>query len=543
MRYYLFLALVCFGAANVFSQENPWFYLRANDSLFEIAFDKIDGGLKYTGNDTKLKNILDEHHIITFKKTYRKAKKENLKKTFFVVSEKSSLMEDLLLKAGHIFEYGEHISVEDKKIFEPNDYGLTSTIGENIGFQVNNDYLDFLELPKAWYYTTGSPSTIVGISDGAVDTTSLEFKGKTRVYNKSRHAIGHGSGVASIAAAKGNNGFGIPGVCYDCEIYSTSYGKFRHLKQLMELSNAGVKVINCSWLNDTYYQSGQDSINKMFNQGTVIVGAAGNRDWNSSKKGEILYYPASYKNVISVSTVMYKHDSAKDNTNFSEGYYYAENIRGFLGRTVGFKDNDPSKSYHIWPVSVTTLNKGVDLLAPSAGIYRFSSYVKYGRLEYIPIEATSPAAPFVSGAIGLMFSLYPCLEVNEVETILKFSSTNIDHLEVNKPYAGNYGAGMLNVGKAVEMVYQLYSEKETALIENQNFSRWDFKLTALSKGVVMRNQKFTDSTTLKLKAKNKIVLAENTSLKPGPNGSISLKIDSSLQKECDLVLRDPSIED
>jgi hypothetical protein len=129
-----------------------------------------------------------------------------------------------------------------------------------------------------------------------------------------------------------------------------------------------------------------------------------------------------------------------------------------------------------------------------------------------------------------------------VETMLKLTSTNIDHIELNKPYKGKYGAGVLNTGKVVEMVYQLYAEKEIATIEDQDFSRWDFKLTCLSEGIVMRNQKFSDDAILNLKSKKSIVLSENTHLKPNINGKISLKIDPSLQKECELQLRDPSIE-
>ena len=532
------------GTSIALSQEDAsWFYLRAKDTLFEVTFNKIDGNLKYTGEDTKLKNVLDQHTITTFKKTYRKARKENLKKTFFVISEKRSLMEDLLKEASHVFEYGEHILEEDKKIFEPNDYGLTSTIGDNKGFQVNLDYLDFLEVPKAWYYTTGSAKTIIGISDGTVDTTNLDFKGKTKVFQKSSFSNGHGSGVASIAAGQGDNAFGVPGVCYDCGIYATSYGHFRSFEQLLELSKAGVRVINCSWLNGRYYETAQAVIDEMFDNGTIIVAASGNSSWIKTDEGEKLYYPASYNHVVSVSTVMYKHESISDNILKLNDDYYADNIKYHLGRTIGFKDNDPSKTPRIYPVSVTTLNTEVDILAPSADLFSFGRYVKNGSKTYIHIEATSPAAPIVTGTIGLMFSLYPCLEVDEVESILKITSKNIDHIELNKPYLGKNGAGALNTGKAVEMVYQLYSEKETAFIENQNFTRWDFKLTSLSKGVIIRNQKFTDGATLELNAKNKIVLAENTSLKPGVDGSITLKINSTLQKECDLVLRDPSIED
>jgi len=524
-------------------EQDQWFYLRAKDTLFSVEFNEIDDKLVYAGTDSVLKKVLDRHSITTFKKTYRKARKENLKKTFFVISRSESLMEELLEETSHIFEFGEHILEEDKKIFEPNDYGLTSTIGDNTGFQVNLDYLDFLEVPKAWYYTTGSPNTIIGISDGSVDTTNIDFKEKTKVFRRSTFANGHGSGVASIAAGQGNNSYGVPGVCYDCGIYATFYGKFRRFDQLLELSNAGVRVINCSWLNSSYYETAQEVIDEMFDNGTIIVAAAGNSNWKKVDEGKKLFYPASYNHVVSVSTVMYKHESISDNIKQLDGYYYAENIKYHLGRTIGFKDNDTLKKPRIYPVSVTTLNREVDILAPSSDLFSFGRFIKNSSKTYIHIEATSPAAPLVSGSIGLMFSLYPCLAVDEVETILKLTSKNIDHIGLNKPYLGKNGSGALNTGRAVEMVYQLYSEKETAYIENQSFSRWDFKLTSLSEGVVIQNQKFTDNATLKLNAKKQIRLSENTSLKPGVNGSISLKIDPALQKECDLVLRDPSVED
>ena len=158
------------------AQTDAWFYLRARDTLFEPSFQKIKDEIRYIGSDSIFKDVLSKHKILVFKKTYRNANRENLKKTFFVIAENESLLNDLLLNASHLFKFGELILEEDKKIFEPNDYGLTSTIGENIGAQVNLDYLDFLGMPKAWYYTTGSKDIIVGIADGAVDTTDIEFK-------------------------------------------------------------------------------------------------------------------------------------------------------------------------------------------------------------------------------------------------------------------------------------------------------------------------------------------------------------------------------
>lgn len=382
---------------------------------------------------------------------------------------------------------------------------------------------------------------MLGISDAYVDTTNTEFKDKFKVFRKSHDTKSHGSSVAAIAAAQGDNAYGLPGVCYDCSIGTTSYGDFRWFRQLMELSHDGIRVINCSWVVSHYYESAQDSINKMFDNGTIIVAGSGNSNWTKTK-GKHLYYPASYDHVISVSTGMYKYENPKDNLLYEEnGSPYVENIKGYVGRTAGFVDKDIDKAIKIYGVSIATLNEAVDLLAPSVGVVSFGNFLRTGELKYGTYQGTSISTPFVTGTIGLMFSLCPCLPVDEVESILKITSWNIDSIEVNKPYKGMYGAGMLQTGDAVELVYQLYNEKETAYIDHQDFSRWDFKLTAYSKEVVIKDQKFTDRATFNLKAKNKIVIEPNTVLSPGRNGKISLSVDPRLEKPCDLILRDPSI--
>ena len=538
LKKHFLLFFLFFGiTSNLISQNESWFFIRAKSENFNPVFERENGYLIYKGNDLKLKKVFSDFSISEFKKTYKNANKENLKKTFFVVVNDENLLENLLIKHSDVFEFGEHINEEHKKIFEPNDYGQTSTISENKGLEVNLDYLDFLGAPQAWYYTTGSKEMIIGLSDGEVITADKDFSGKTTVIRESTKSKGHGSGVASIAAGQGDNAYGVPGICYDCSIYATDYRDYKTLKQLLELSEKGIKVINCSWAITLNYQTAQDAIDEMYENGTIIVSAAGNQDWSKSK-GKVLYYPSSYRNVISVSSVMHRYNSVEENTLISEkGNPYAANIKNYVGRTIGFKDNDVTKKHHIWPVSITTLNTEVDLLSPSVDLFRYSQFATLGK-EMYTMEASSSTAPFVTGTIGLMLSLNPCLPIDEVETILKFASTNIDDIEANKPFKGHYGAGSLHTGRAVKMVYDLYAETETATIENQKFSRWDFKLTSLSKKVLIQNQKFTEEATFELKAKNRIVIGENTILKPNQNGSIILKIDPTIEKECDLVLRE-----
>lgn len=542
----LYVLLFFSSCYKVFAQfqDKTWMYLRAKDTLVSLEFKITNDVLTYIGDDSKLKGVFDNHTVYRFKKTYKNATRQNLKKTFFVISDKKSFLDDILREAPHLFVFGEFIADEDKKIFEPNDYGLTSTIGGYGEHKLNLDYLDFLDLPKAWYYTTGSKDVIVGISDAQLDTTNIDFKGKTKNLKKGYPGGGHGYGVSGIAAAQGNNGYGMPGVCYDCSIYGTRYGEFKDFKSLMELSKMGVRVINCSWSSAKYYETAQEVINEMYQNGTILVASAGNKDWNTSKKGEIVYYPASYDNVISVSTVMYKNPTYKDAIERDlKGNFSAQNVRNYVGRSLGFRDNDTLNEPHIWNVSVTTLNKDVDILAPSAGVFSYGKFLTKNEKEYIDIEATSPAAPFVTGTVGLMLSLNLCLPTNEIETILKLGSVNIDYIPANKKFYGNYGSGALNAGNSIELLYQLYTPTQTALIQNQDFSRWDFNLRSFAEKTVFKNQTFRDDATLDLTSKNQVVLSENTILRPGNKGSISIKIDSTLKKECELQLRDPSIEE
>ena len=524
--------------AEGFAQTEHWFYLRAKDSLFNPDIKRVGEYLVYEGEDKGLERVFNEHRISTFKKTFRGSTKDQLKRTFFVISDNDDTGDAFLRWASDMFEFAEKISEADKKIFQPNDYGITSTTGENLGLPLNLDYLDFLEAPRAWYYTTGNRETIVGISDAEVDTINAEFKGKVKIIRKSPNVKGHGSGVAGIAAAQGDNAYGGTGICYDCGIYATSYGSYKTLDQLKELSDMGVKVINCSWVSSKYYDTAQAVINEMFENGTIVVAGAGNRPF-SENKGEWLYYPASYDNVISVGTAMYKYTTPQDNYGVDKkGNYYASNIRGFIGRTMGFKNNDLSLTPTIYKVSTTTLNDKIDILAPSVGVWKLPKFLTENEIAYIQYEATSPTAPFVTGTIGLMFSLNPCLPVDEVESILKMTSWNIDHIKPNKPYLGLYGSGMLNVGKAVEMVYKLYAEGETAYIQDQKFKRWDFKITSYAENVTIRNQEFTENATLNLRSKSSITVGPNTVLRPNSKGSVQLKIDPLLEKECDLVLRE-----
>ncbi len=535
MRHILIL-LSFLNSLCLFAQDEYWFYLRTKDTA-TITFTKEGNLLKYAGNDKTLKNILANEKIKIFKKTLRKAKIKDLNRTYFVVSRNPDFLSNLLKNAPQIFISGEPILGEDKKIYEPNDYGLTSTIGENIGMQANLDYLDVLGLPQAWYYTTGSRDVAIGISDGQVNPNDIDFKGKTTLFNKSNYANGHGVNIAANAAAQGDNGVGFTGVCYDCSIYGTNYGHFKDFSEVVGLAKAGARVINCSWVSRKFIESGQKVIDSLFNEGIIVVAAAGNWDFNTTK-GKWYSYPASYRHVISVSSGMYRHENPLDNIlQLEDGTYYTSNVRGSVGRTMGFPKNDTLQEPYVFPVSTATLNTEVDILAPTSELLMFQEFLNKGEVTHNKFETTSGATPLVSGTIGLMFSLYPCLSAEEVEPILKITALNVDDVPGNKRFEGLYGAGLLQTGNAIKFLHHLKNEEEIAYIEDQKFNRWDFKVIGISKEIVIRNQTFKDDATLEIEAKNRIRIGKNTVLKPNKSGKIYLKINPDLENKCSLQTR------
>lgn len=513
------------------SQEDR-FYIRVKNANFEIPLITQDSIVTYKGDDARIAEVFNQYDIKVFRKGFKYAERSKLKRTYFGIASSPNFKKDLLVKAGDIFEFGESLDKDVLKIYEPNDYGTTSTIGKSLGAPVNLDYFDFVGIPQAWYYTTGKPQVIIGISDGYVDPEDPEFKGRLTEIRKSSGSQKHGTGVAATAAASGDNGYASTGVCYNCSVYTTTYGDFRELKQLLELARAGVKVINCSWGQARYYETAQEVINEIRDLGTVIVSVPHNISY-SKTKGKRKYYPGAYEHVISVGTVQHTYDNIEDGLRTSEktGDYYAERQRYHVGRTGRFKNNDPSKEYILYLSSTNNLDESVDILAPGNGIFRYQVYAETGQIDQNIYNHTSPAAPIVTGTIGLMFSLNPCLSVDEVNTLIRLSATNIDFVKANAPLRGKYGAGSLHAGRAVQMTHHMLKEDETVLLENQSYNRWNFTLKA-PYNIALRNERFTDSARVKFTAKRQIILGPETVLLPDNNGSVQLTIDPTSTYNC-----------
>lgn len=285
----------------------------------------------------------------------------------------------------------------------PNDYHLTFA----------NDYaLDLIDAEKAWEYSTGDPNTVIGIVDGAFFLNHEELIGATTYAQNPTFApqnfYYHGTAVATTAAGNTNNGLGKSAIGYNCNVSLIPMG----YSQMLELCYQGVRIINASWSSGCQYNSYYtDVMDELFDNDVIVVASAGNGNTCGGPNGVV--YPAALDGVISVTSV---------------GPY--DNHEMVIGN----------------PNTTHQHNEFVDICAPG---YQIAGTPIPG--YYTTGSGTSYATPYVSGTIGLMLSLRPCLSREEVIDIL--SITAADVYAVNpSDLAGLLGAGRLDAGAALEYV-------------------------------------------------------------------------------------------
>jgi subtilisin family serine protease len=120
---------------------------------------------------------------------------------------------------------------------------------------------------------------------------------------------GHGTHVAGIIAAKGNNSLGISGVCWNIKIMpikiqadnSDYMEDWDIIRALLYAMDQGARIINCSFGGSAFEQSEYDAFLALRDAGVLAVCASGNDGYNTDLEGR-QNYPSSYDlpNILSV---------------------------------------------------------------------------------------------------------------------------------------------------------------------------------------------------------------------------------------------------
>lgn len=264
--------------------------------------------------------------------------------------------------------------------------------------------------PAAWDLTTGLSSVIVAVCDTGVQGThpdlaaNLLLPGYNTYLNNTytEDTVGHGTMVAGIIGAPGNNGLGVAGLAWNIKLlpiritYADGVGS-AYLSDMAEglsyAADRGAKVINCSFSG--YSSSTIETAAKYARgKGAVICFAAGNSALN-----------------------------------LSVGYLDSTNII-VVGATTA-ADALASWSNYGLPI---------DLVAPGENIT-----TTYPGSSYATASGTSFASPVAAGLAALVFSINPGLAPVEVERILKSTTRDLG-------VAGDdniYGAGLVQADAAV----------------------------------------------------------------------------------------------
>ena len=541
MNRFLLFILLLFALPSL-CQEKTLYYFQVSLEHPEYMniTTKEDGSLEIKNKKNRRETTLfKENKVFTFQPAFPNSKRENLKKVYRITTENEEL--PYLLLDNNPEQYSNispYFNTPDA--YYPNDYGTTSPV-ENLGAPFPLTNLDAMNLPQAWKITKGNKKVVIGISDANIDSTDIDLQGRISKYLKyfdlkSGSLCSHGTGVASIIGGKIDNAYCLPGICSDCDMIANGYGTFDYIQELVE---AGAKVINASWTTcgfGVYHKNVQERIDEYYEEGILIVAASGNAktcDRNLRDRASNYGYPASYKNVISVASVYGECGFYEDC--IIEDPKYGTVAWKLKDRHVGRQRMKTIGSFdELTPINgqfETNHNLAVDIVTPTETY--LPGRISCGETENLYGGRTSTSAAMVTGVIGLIWSANYCLASAEVESIIKLTAADIEHLPGNEPYKMKLGAGRLDAYKSVKMAHDMQLDKGVVTISDRDFYRFDFKLFSSPYQIDIQNQTFRDSSTVDFKARKQIHLKPNTHLKPDKNGYIKLKTDPDLPiEEC-----------
>jgi subtilisin family serine protease len=323
-------------------------------------------------------------------------------------------------------------------------------------------YYNLTEAPQAWDVEQGKPSVIVAVLDSGVDVTHPDLRdhiwrnpgegvpngvdddgngcvddvqgcnfvdpsaadpscGSQPVppSNRVTDDSGHGTFVAGIIGAIGNNGVGVIGVApgvtllpvkvLDCTGAGTTADA---AAGILYAARMGAQVINLSFGGVEVSRTLQEAVVTATGTfGAVIVAASGNQGTQG------ITYPARYQQVIAVGAS--DRNSPDDRASFSN-----------------------------WGLGVDVVAPGVDLVSTVPQALCDGHWFCPGGQPYSVASGTSFAAAQVAGLAALIRSHSPALTTNEIRFVIR--ATALPLPDDGTP--GWDGAGRIRMRRALDAI-------------------------------------------------------------------------------------------
>jgi subtilisin family serine protease len=281
-------------------------------------------------------------------------------------------------------DYGRHLDLtpNDPKYLDGTLWALN-----NYGQGGGTAHAD-IDAPSAWDVLASASNVVVAVLDSGVRYTHEDLAANMWVNprdgshgwnaltgtNDPNDDNGHGTWMAGVLGAVGNNGKGVVGVAWQVQIMackcfdSAGNGNDSAILACLDYARTnGARIINASWGSTAYGQALSNALYAARQDGILVVTTSGDVSRNIDVTP---YYPACYglDNIVSVA-------------------YTTPNDT--LGRYSGYGATN------------------VDLAAPGVNIYAptFTSDTAYFGSPYL--QGTSYAAAYVSGALALMLNRFP----------------------------------------------------------------------------------------------------------------------------------------
>ncbi len=408
-----------------FSQENDF---SKNELIVEFKSTNFKNKSKLFRTNKRLCKINDSLKVESFEIIGNKKTKKTFLLKFRNEVDIKSIIE--VYTKTNLFEFVEPNYIGNGHGFmqtNPNDlYYLSRQWSHynNGSFTLSPSTNDAdIDTDLAWDITQGDPNLIVAILDTGLKLDHPEFSGRIVagydfVNNDSDPTddSGHGTNVAGIALAKGNNSIGYAGVNWNSKIMickvldNNNSGLYSWWADAIYFAvDNGAKVINLSAGGNGASTLLLNAINYAYNNNVSVVVSTGNQ--NST-----IQYPAKYPNAIA----------------------------------VGSTNSDDKRSNPFFWSATSGSNYGaeLDFVAPGNYIYGLNYLSNTNYNNYW--GGTSQAAPHLTGVISLLLSVNPSLTVSQIKLILQQSSEDqVGDSFDTLGWDQYYGFGRINAFNAI----------------------------------------------------------------------------------------------